>query len=159
MRAIVSAATRHNGFNLLGGDADTACWGSNRGPASRELAAGVYGLSNQQLDTPWPKVRRSKETLMQWCDTNGSAEPSTEALFAILADRSNASDNDLPTTGVGLERERLLSAPFIVSPTYGTRNSTVLTIGHDGAVHWIERTFNPEGEQSGEVEFRFALKR
>ena len=34
----------------------------------------------------------------------------------------------LPATGVPLERERLLSAPFIVSDDYGTRCSTVLAI-------------------------------
>ena len=52
-------------------------------------------------------------------------------------------------------RERLLSAPFIVSADYGTRCSTVLAIARDGAVHLIERSFNAAGEIIGDVEFRF----
>ena len=62
---------------------------------------------------------------------------------------------ELPATGIGVERERLLSAPFIVSPTYGTRCSTVLTIGYDGAAHFAERTFDPQGNATGDVELRF----
>ena len=71
----------------------------------------------------------------------------------------DAPDDELPATGIGIERERLLSAPFIVSPGYGTRCSTVLTIAYDGKVRFTERTFDPEGRAAGDVDFRFALDR
>jgi uncharacterized protein with NRDE domain len=52
-----------------------------------------------------------------------------DALFSMLADRRIPPDQKLPSTGIGLEWERLLSSIFIESPVYGTRSSTVLLIG------------------------------
>ena len=49
-------ADRYNGFNLLAGDARELHWFSNREGRPRRLGAGIYGLSNHLLDTPWPKV-------------------------------------------------------------------------------------------------------
>ena len=63
----------------------------------------------------------------------------------------------LPATGVTLERERMLSSPFIVSPDYGTRCSTVLAIDADGAARFVERSFDPAGEATGEVDVRFPI--
>jgi uncharacterized protein with NRDE domain len=155
LREIVLAGAHHNGFNLLGGEPGVAHWGSNRGPALRALEPGVYGLSNRLLDTPWPKVVRIKAAFADWCALAGSEEAKTAALFAMLYDRTEAPDHELPSTGLGIERERLVSAAFIVDPSYGTRCSTVLTIGYDGAAHFIERTFDPSGQAIGDVEFRF----
>jgi uncharacterized protein with NRDE domain len=157
MREIVLAGEHHNGFNLLGGESGVAHWGSNRGPAARALDAGIYGLSNRLLDTPWPKVVRIKAAFAEWCKQAGSEDARTAQMFEMLYDRTEAPDAELPATGIGIERERLLSAPFIVSPNYGTRCSTVLTIGYDGSVHFTERTFDPEGWTTGSAEFRFAL--
>ena len=49
-------------------------------------------------------------------------------MFALLDDRHMAADAELPDTGVGLDRERLLSPIFITTPDgrYGTRCSTVV---------------------------------
>ena len=94
--------------------------------ASRAFARwrpGIHGLSNAALDTPWPKVERTKAALAQWV-ARGSED--LDVLFAALADRTGAPDADLPATGVTLERERALAAPFIVGDDYGTRCSTVL---------------------------------
>jgi len=76
----------------------------------------------------------------------------------VLADRAVARDADLPQTGLSLERERLLSAPFIRGADYGTRSSTVLAIARDGTVQFIERAFDAAGESEGDVEFRFAIE-
>ena len=151
---IVTDATARNGFNLVAGVAADAAWGSNRGAAEARLPRGIHGVSNAALDTPWPKVTRTKEALGRWCD---AAESDLVPLFALLADTTVAADAELPSTGVTLERERLLSAPFIVSPTYGTRCSTVLTIDRDGAAHFVERTFSADGGVRGEVEYAFAV--
>jgi uncharacterized protein with NRDE domain len=48
----------------------------------------------------------------------------------------------------------VLLSPFIVSPDYGTRCSTLLLIDKEGAARFIERTFYPAGEATGEVEHR-----
>ena len=145
-----------NGFNLIAGDADTVCWGSNRVPATATLGPGVHGLSNAALDTAWPKVTRSRAAVERWCEA-GSDD--AEALLAILGDRTPAPDAELPQTGVPLEWERLLSAPFIVSAErgYGTRCSTLLWIDREGDARFVERSFDPAGRATGTVDLRFTV--
>ena len=58
-------------------------------------------------------------------------------------------DPALPATGVSLEWERLLSAIFVQSETYGTRAATVLIRNLDGRVVLEERGFNLRGEPEG----------
>jgi uncharacterized protein with NRDE domain len=130
-------------------------WGSNRAAAPVGLDPGIYGVSNHLLDTPWPKVERTKSAFRQWC---GAGADDLAPLFALLHDTERAPDAMLPATGVTLERERMLSSPFIVSPDYGTRCSTVVTVRHDGAAHFVERSFDPEGSATGEVDVRFAIE-
>jgi len=136
----------YNGFNLLAGHATGALWVSNRVAGIREVGRGVHGLSNAALDTPWPKVVRTKAVLAQWA---ARGDDDVEALFAALADRAAAADRDLPATGVTLEWERVLAAPFIVSDSYGTRCSTVLTIDREGGIRFEERSFGPGGVPLG----------
>jgi uncharacterized protein with NRDE domain len=155
--ALVAASVRHNGFNLLGGDTADAYWASNRNAGAHALVPGVVGLSNHLLDTPWPKVVRTKAAVGAWCTASPRGGPELEPLFEILRDRTPASDAELPATGIALDRERLLSAPFIVSDSYGTRCSTVLAIGHDGSARFVERSFDPAGREAGEVDIRFAI--
>ena len=145
---IERARSAYNGFNLLAGDARAAWWMSNRAPDAARLGAGVNGLSNALLDTPWPKVTRTLDRVRAW---SGQAQVDTEPLFDALADRAQAVDAELPSTGVSQDWERLLSPPFIVSERYGTRCSTVLTIDRDGHARFCERSFNARGEVTGEV--------
>ena len=81
-------------------------------------------------------------------DSEGDAI--TKSLFDLLSDRSIADDSDLPSTGVNVERERVLSAPFIVADTYGTRASTVLLIDNQGTVQMHERGFGGGGAEIGQ---------
>ena len=132
-------------------------WGSNRAAATAALAAGIYGVSNHLLDTPWPKVERTKAAFARWCGDAARADD-LAPVFALLRDTERAPDEALPATGVPLEWERMLSAPFIVSPTYGTRCSTVVTIDHDGAARLVERSFDPAGNATGDVDYRFTVQ-
>jgi uncharacterized protein with NRDE domain len=143
---------RHNGFNLVAGSADTAAWTSNRAERVVALAPGVHGLSNALLDAPWPKVVRTEAAVSAWL---AAARDDLEPLFDALADRATAPDAALPSTGVPLEWERRLSAPFIVAEGYGTRSSTVVTIDRGGHVEFIERSFDASGLRCGEVVHRF----
>ena len=142
----------YNGFNLLAGTSGSAQWASNRSAESRELTAGLHGLSNALLDTPWPKLVRTRAAVAAWASlSNVDVEP----VFAALADRTRVPDAALPATGVPLDWERLLSAPFIVSDDYGTRCSTVLAIDRHGGARFVERSFNAKGNATGEVDFSF----
>lgn len=144
----------YNGYNLLVGDACDARWQSNRQPATTRLPPGVIALSNAGLGTPWPKVERVSASLAAWAAHGDAA---ADGLFDALADRERAPDHALPSTGVSLEWERLLSAPFIVGERYGTRCSTLLTVDRDGQVRFVERSFDADGELTGTVDERFAL--
>lgn len=150
---VASAGDAYRGFNFLAGDREELWWVSNRGSGARPLAPGVYGLSNHLLDTPWPKVTRGKRRLQ---GVLGLA-PALEPLLEILADTAAADDADLPDTGVGSERERLLSAARIVSPDYGTRCSSALVIGADGRVRFAERAFAPDGAGLDTLRYEFSL--
>ncbi len=130
------------GFNLLLADNTGLWYFSNRERLIRKLKPGLYGLSNGLLDTPWPKVQRLKALL----EKNREAIPThPPALIDILHDQQRPGDDQLPDTGIGLERERLLSTCFIQSPIYGTRNSTALILNREGTLHWHEQHYDVHG--------------
>jgi uncharacterized protein with NRDE domain len=143
-----------NPFNLIGGDLvnNRWWWTDDVSAEPQPLQAGVHGLSNASLDTPWPKVLRLKHALGQALDA-ADANALTVRLLAALDDRTVAPDDGLPSTGVGLERERWLSPSFITAPDgrYGTRCSTVL-VGERNGDAWrlsmTERTFDARGRAS-----------
>jgi uncharacterized protein with NRDE domain len=147
-------ADRFNGFNLLVGDPAGLFYFSNRGTL-QHLNLGIYGLSNRLLDTPWPKVERGKTALLALL--NEKKDPSPEALFALLADRTRPPDDRLPDTGVGIAWERILSPLFIESPVYGTRSSTVLLIDRRGCVTFTERVFNGAADPRMTTRFVFRI--
>ncbi|WP_143276962.1 NRDE family protein [Bordetella genomosp. 12] len=146
----------YNGFNLIIGDAQGAWYYGNRDAAPRALDNGIHALSNHLLDTPWPKLVRLKSAVAQVL-AHGP-QPDLPALFAALADRTAADDAALPRTGLSLARERLLSSPFIVSPDYGTRCSTVMLWRDNGQGELHERRFTPEACLAGESDLTFSLR-
>jgi uncharacterized protein with NRDE domain len=148
-------AAAYNGFNLLLGDGNRLIAFSNISMQRHELASGVYGLSNALLDTPWPKVGAGKTAL----EAALTALPDETTLFHLLRDDMRHPDAALPATGVSLEWERLLSAAFIRSLDYGTRCSTVITVGAGGMVSFDEQTWLPGASSTiaGERR-RFRLK-
>ncbi|MBI1919474.1 MAG: NRDE family protein [Geobacter sp.] len=145
----------YGGYNLLFGTFEELLYFSNCGDLPAEVPAGIHGLSNHLLDTPWPKVMKGKERLTELLQD--PAGPSPEALLDMLSDRGPAPEGILPDTGVGLERERILSPIFIVSPDYGTRSSTVILVDREGEVLFRERTFNGSRDALGEVGLKFRL--
>ncbi len=130
---------RYNGFSLVLGDEDDLYYYSNRGSAPFLLPPGIYGLSNNLLDSPWPKVIKAKDEFRRVVTRAGCLH--TEDLFALLADRSRPGDEELPDTGVGREWERILATIFIASPIYGTRSSTVVFKDRRNRIHFEERQY------------------
>ncbi len=156
LETLRSRSEPYNGFTLLFGDGERLFCFSNRGDAPPLVQPGVHGLSNHLLDTPWPKVDRGRQALEEILAA-GTA-PSAEALFSLLADRSMPEDNLLPDTGIGPEWERLLAPLFISGPVYGTRSSTVVLMGYDGMLTFIERSFNGSPGSFITSEFRFRME-
>ena len=148
-------AQRYNGFNLLAGDTEGVFCYSNRESTVHRLAPGIHGLSNHLLNTPWPKVVRGKRRLQQAL----ALGPDADALLDLLHDREPAQESELPDTGIGAERERMLSPALIVSPLYGTRSSTALLFSADDSVSFTERTILPGGNTGPTVSLSFSLDR
>ncbi len=129
---------QYNGFNLLTGNTQELSYLSNQSPASPyTLNPGIYGVSNHLIDTPWPKVSRTKERFRALI-ADGVGEASTENLAKIMFDRTKAPVEELPDTGIGFELELAISSPFIDLSYYGTRATTVLLIREDGLVKMQE---------------------
>ncbi len=141
LMALEPTAKQYNGFNLLVGSPDELWYLSNYKESIQKLEAGIYGLSNHLLDTPWPKVERGKGKFRETISTD-TLEP--EVLFDFLRDEQIAKDNQLPNTGVGIDRERALSAMFIKMQGYGTRCSTVVLVDKKNCVSYSERVYNVE---------------
>jgi uncharacterized protein with NRDE domain len=155
LESVIQKALDYNGFNLLLGDRHRILWYSNQSNQKRLLSPGIYGISNHLLDTPWPKVVRGKD-LFKEIFTEGK-EISSEKAFQCLRDDHIPDDKDLPDTGVGLERERMLSPIFITSPDYGTRSSTMLLIDKNDQVTFIERTYDSDTNHPSTVRFGFRI--
>lgn len=145
---------RFAGFNLLVGDGDTLAYRCNRDDPARELAPGIYAVANATLDTPWPKVERTKAALRRLLDTGRINE--TE-LLRLLDDRERARVSEVRTGGLPFDKAHALTAPFVVMPDYGTRSSTVLTRDIDGDVRFTEKRFDAAGHSTGQSNFRFPV--
>ena len=156
MAGLEYTKNRYNGYNLLLGDLENMFYSSNHGADPRPVSPGIYGLSNHLLDTPWPKLIRSRTLFGEIL--SGEAEPPVERLLEMLTDQQIAPDQQLPETGIGLEWERFLSYIFIVGDGYGTRSSTVLLISDDNLVTLTERSYLHPDDGGKTVKFQFTLE-
>lgn len=179
LRRIAAQHDLYSGFNLLAGNPHHLLYTSNRAQdlltsqstlhptpaaydkshATRELPSGLYGLSNGGLDTPWPKVTSGKAMLADILQRDWQQlEARQEDLLTLLADDTQAAAELLPDTGVGAEKEALLSSRFIATVAddpdqdpslgaYGTRASTVVLFHRSGRIHFLEKSFGPQPPQ------------
>lgn len=144
------------GFNLLLGDREEILHYSNVSGLTTRLGPGLHGVSNHLLNTPWPKVERTKAALLRSLER--PAAERAQCLFLALHDGQAAADEDLPDTGIGRERERQLSAPFVSGAEYGTRCSSLLFVDALGRVQLLERRFGPWGKPEGQFRGRLEAK-
>jgi len=156
LKAVEEKGNQYNGFNLLVGTPEEIFYFSNYAEGVHRLPPGFHALSNHLLNTPWPKVERGKERLRPILE-----EPNIESatLFEFLYDDRQAADSQLPDTGIGLERERVLSSMFIKSPDYGSRSSTVVLVDRSNHVHFSERVYDLNTFQHTTKTFEFDIAR
>ena len=136
------------GFNLLLGDLDTLYFYSNRTSEARQIKAGIYGISNGSFDEPWPKLESGKRELAAMSGESIDAD----GLMNILTDHSIAEDHELPSTGVSLDVERMLSSRFIRSAEYGTRACSVLLFDNRNRIHFNEQNYTDAEHTGSRVE-------
>jgi uncharacterized protein with NRDE domain len=137
----------YDGFNLIVADGAEVWHYSNIERSGTRVSRGVHGVSNHLLDTPWPKVTRGKEVMAH--ALGETREGLIARLFEALREERRAADHQLPSTGVGLEWERVLSPAFIATAEYGTRASTVVLVHRSGALSFIERTYEGGNDAAG----------
>ncbi|WP_163971166.1 NRDE family protein [Oceanobacillus halotolerans] len=143
------------GFNVIVGTPDQLVYYNNIQQGITTLSPGTHSLSNQFLNTQWPKVVKGKNMLHTYVKNNDQLH--ADALFEITSDAEEAQDDELPQTGIGIELERKLSPLFIQTPDYGTRSSTVVLVDHHNRVTFIERTFQ-HGQFEKEASFSFDIQ-
>ena len=145
MQQLAAQLHDYTGFNLIIGDLSELWFLNSLDGQPRALEPGVYGLSNADLDSPWPKTRTLREALAAAPDAD------SEQLLTLLADSRSYADDQLPATGISLEWERMLAPAFITgNREYGTRASSLLRISQDGGISMIEKRFGPFGQPEGE---------
>ncbi|WP_416395717.1 NRDE family protein [Allohahella sp. A8] len=161
--ALGDTAMQYGGFNLLLFDDSGLHYCTNRWPLDGEpagfqaehrvLDSGVYVLSNHLLDSPWPKslqLRKQVNRLLTEHEPDDPIDP--DCWLNLMLDPTQANDEALPVTGMPLEMERQLSSAFIALANYGTRCSTLVTIGHStpASIEMHERRFGPNsrGEET-----------
>jgi len=155
-RQLEPRAKTYNGFNLVAGTLDELWYFSNYQQGIHRISNELHGLSNHLLDTSWPKVLRGKEKLKPVLNQK-VIKP--EVLFDFLYDDQRAADEQLPETGIGLERERALSSMFIKTSNYGSRCSTVVLVDYENNVQFTERVYDTKTFDHTTTTFEFTAGR
>jgi uncharacterized protein with NRDE domain len=154
---LMMRADEYNDFNLMVGTSRELFFYSNPHRSAQNLPPGVYGVSNQDLDSPWPKLNEAKYRFEK-----ALTEPddqTAERIFEILTNASRYEDSLLPDTGIGLEWERRLSSIFIPGPDYGTRSSTVISMAKSGRIRFEERTYEGDSSKFQAIRHEFDIGR
>ena len=142
----------YRGFSLLLGDGEDLVCTSNRIEEPLRIVPGSHALSNHLLDTDWPKAHHGRLRLDELLQTDRT---DAESLLDVLADRSLVPGEEPEAFDLRLAPERLTRLAFVMSPTYGTRSSTVLLLDRTGEVEYVERQFDAQGNALGTARFVF----
>ena len=170
----------YNGFNLVLGDLGQSAWtwltnmstATSSGWQAQALPAGVYGLSNAALDTPWPKTVELKLALATALIQTEKSNVH-EQLFSALASQAQSppaekwqavdSQDAKANVIVGMELESGLASAFVDIPekAYGTRSSTVVVFSKQTSLPSIrpyqvelwERTYTRERSDQPNASF------
>lgn len=145
-----------NGYNLLFGKWNDLAVYNNHEDSLQYLHPGFYGLSNANLNSPWPKINKGVQALKDYCKNHDAIDD--EQLFQLLRNEEKAQDHLLPVTGVPEQWEKQLSSIFINVEGYGTRSSTLLCIDNDNEVYWHERSWNDKAQHIGDKKFNFTIE-
>lgn len=149
LQDLLSQCAAYNPFNLLVFDGTTLMGLESRHARIVLLQPGWGGVSNADFNTPWPKLHRLR--------TQAQALPAPHNMDAwhgqalqLLHDRTPAATHELPQTGIAPALEHALSSIFITLPHYGTRASTVVTVG--GTVRMTEQVHTPSAPTTERAE-------
>ena len=126
-------------FNVLLGTVDQLFHFNSLEQSFTPLKPGTHSISNATLNTPWPKVRRTKEQINKLASEKDAY---MESLFQMMMDETPAPDDQLPNTPLPLDLNRKVSAPFIKTDEFGTRCTTLILVDQENNVTFVERTYD-----------------
>ncbi|MDJ0576031.1 MAG: NRDE family protein [Xenococcaceae cyanobacterium MO_234.B1] len=155
LKELKSNSDKYQGFNLIVSWELKLFYFSSISHCLIQLQAGLYGLSNHLLDTPWPKLKRAKEkfqALLSQKKTPLRPEP----IIELMNDSRRFPDDELPETGIGLELERFLSPIFLVGEQYGTRCTSLLQISRSGRIDFYEQNYDSNGSKRDYIHHYFS---
>ena len=153
LQALQQQEAPYNGFNLLAGDQSGLWYYSNRlSAAPFKIPDGVSGVSNATFNTPWPKLLRTQGSVSEHLAHTQTPNPAR--LFEIFQDTVRAAEHELPDTGVGIDREKLLGSPFIKNERYGTRCTTIILQHRQGYALFYEKRYDAWGQEVGDSNWR-----
>jgi uncharacterized protein with NRDE domain len=135
LNQLAAKVADYNPFNLLLFDGRQLCGFESRNATPFVIEPGVGTVSNADFETPWPKLLRLKHRFQALVESNQTDDA---ALLDVLQDRALAADDQLPNTGIGLDRERALSAPFVATTDYGTRACSIVRVGRS-EIEFVEQ--------------------
>ncbi|XP_020345870.1 transport and Golgi organization 2 homolog isoform X4 [Oncorhynchus kisutch] len=184
LKRVSSERHLYNGFNLLTAEfkakEDTMCYYGNRGNTEpiHLNPAGIYGLSNSLLETPWRKLLHGKRLFTSVVNQPLPCEVLVQDLLNVLNNEElNTPDPAQESQGEGYSSPmlRVLSSVCVRSPHYGTsptnwlshlsccachqRTNTIILIDSSGNVTFTERTMlNCDISQWSTSSFQFKLK-
>lgn len=141
LNRLATKVVDYNPFNLLLLEGGQLFGFESRHATPIEIAPGIGAVSNADFETPWPKLLRLKRRFQSLVESNHTDEA---VLLDVLQDKTLAPDDQLPDTGIGLDRERALSAPFVATTDYGTRACSIVRVGRTG-VEFVELSNDAQG--------------
>lgn len=144
-----------NPFNLIAVDEEQARLLSNHPvPTDRPLDPGFYGLSNGPISNPWPKSHHLVARLQDQLDND---DQNLRSLLDELQDEQRFEQNGgTIENGNSSDADTYRSSPvFIRNSVYGTRCSTIVAIKEEGEGFVKERSYDPGGHVTKEIELTF----
>ena len=150
-KQLENSVKQYHGYNLIYGSLEQLnCYDSTNNKY-HQLTKGIHSICNGALDDIWPKMAEGEQLLKNAVSSNKPL--SIDSLFEIMANNKQALPELLPDTGLTKEWEQMLSAIFIVSPSYGTRTTTIITKDIDNNVNIYDRSYASSGNVIEEKSF------
>ena len=155
-KQLQKSASDYNGFNLVFGSLrELTCFDSVSGK-QQKLTSGFHSLCNGALDDIWPKMALGQAQLAKTISNPPEDTVDINELFSLMQNSQQARIEKLPKTGIPIDFEQLLSSIFIVSPTYGTRTTNIITLDNNGLICIYDRSYDEKGLPYNQQTFAIA---
>ncbi|QBG34607.1 NRDE family protein [Litorilituus sediminis] len=150
-KQLEKSAAQYHGYNLIYGSLEQLYCYDSINNKHHQLTKGIHSICNGALDDIWPKMSEGEQLLKNTVNSNKPL--SIDSLFEIMANNKQALPELLPDTGLTKEWEQMLSAIFIVSPSYGTRTTTIITKDVHNNIDVYDRSYAPSGDVIKQQDF------